>query len=104
MVWFNANEFPLWAGAMSDAGSEDVSRREEGAGESGEGVGRLLEEIVEGGDSLHVDPTTLMVGETWQPAPLMWSVVLEYFCSYVAPKSTPHNDMLNGLCHKIFQF
>jgi hypothetical protein len=56
---------------MSDAGSEDVSRREEGAGESGEGVGRLLEEIVEGGDSLHVDPTTLMVGETWQPAPLM---------------------------------
>jgi hypothetical protein len=70
---------------MSEAESENRSRMGEEAGESGEGVGRLLEEIVEGGDSSHVDPTTIMVrrcGEGWaassrrswrEETPPMWT-------------------------------
>ena len=50
---------------MSEAGSEDRSLGEDGEGAGGEGgeggVGRLLEEIVEGGDSVHLDPTTILV-------------------------------------------
>ena len=51
-------------GEMSLAGSETRSRMGEEAGESGEGVGRLLEEIVEGGDTVHLDPTTIMVSNS----------------------------------------
>jgi hypothetical protein len=48
---------------MSDVGTEDGSVVEDGEAqaEAGEGVGRLLEEIVEGGDSQHIDPTSILV-------------------------------------------